>query len=78
MNRRPIFNLLKQTLRSSSTSSGLRGQQQPTKVMTSLHHYPKIDAMSLVAQDLEALWPNIHKELEDELKCDIELGNMAK
>ena len=46
--------------------------------MPTHHQYPKVDAMSLVAQDLNAMVGEIHQELQDELKTDIELGEMAK
>ena len=78
MNRRQIFNLLKQTLRSSSTSSGLRSQQQPTKAVPAPRSYPKIDPYALVTQELSSMVPEIHQELNDQLKSDIELGDMAK
>lgn len=81
MIRRQLFNILRQELRSSrssSTSTGLRGQHQPTKVMPVLHQYPKIDPMSLVGHDLSQMVGEIHQELDDELKSDIELGQMAQ
>jgi len=77
MIRRQLFNVLRQELRSSSTSSGLRGQHQPGKVPV-LHQYPKIDPMTLVGHDLSQMVGEIHQELEDELKSDIELGQMAQ
>jgi len=77
MIRRQLFNVLRQELRSSSTSSGLRGQHQPGKVLV-LHQYPKIDPMTLVGHDLSQMVGEIHQELDDELKSDIELGQMAQ
>jgi len=77
MIRRQLFNVLRQELRSSSTSSGLRGQHQPGKVPV-LHQYPKIDPMTLVGHDLSQMVGEIHQELDDELKSDIELGQMAQ
>ena len=65
-------------MRPSSTSSGVRGQHQPTKIMPVLHQYPKIDAMSLVGPELDEMVGEIHKDLDEELKNDIELGQMAK
>merc|ERR1712241_1539017 len=78
MIRRQVFNILRQNLRPSSTSTGVRGQHQPTKVMPVLHQYPKIDAMSLVGPELDEMVGEIHKDLDEELKNDIELGQMAK
>lgn len=75
---RTIGQVLRHNLRSSSTSSGLRGQQQPTKVMPMKHSYPKIDPMTLVGSDLNAMVGEIHQELQDELKNDSQLGDMAK
>ena len=40
--------------------------------------YPKVDAISLVASDLDAMVANIHKELETELKIDSDLNAMSK
>jgi len=77
MIRRQLFHVLRQELRSSSTSSGLRGQHQPGKVPV-LHQYPKIDPMTLVGHDLSQMVGEIHQELDDELKSDIELGQMAQ
>ena len=76
MNRRLLTSLLKQSWRSSSTSSGLRGQQQPTQAIT--HQYPKVDPRALVSSELNALVGDMHKELDDELKIDCELGAMSK
>jgi len=78
MNRRQIFRLLTTSLRSSSTSSGLRGQQQPTKAVPTTHQYPKMDPHALMAGDLDAMFGEIHQELNEELKSDLELGDMAK
>ena len=76
MNRRLLTSLLKQSWRSSSTSSGLRGKQQPTQAIT--HQYPKVDPIALVSSELNAMVGDIHKELDDELKNDSELGAMSK
>merc|ERR1711963_1274081 len=46
--------------------------------MPVLHHYPKIDPMSLVGHDLSQMVGEIHQELDDELKSDVELGQMAQ
>jgi len=78
MIRRQVFNLLRQNLRPSSTSTGVRGQHQPTKVMPVLHQYPKIDAMALVGPELNEIFGEIKKDLDEELKNDIELGKIAK
>merc|ERR1712223_2246211 len=78
MIRRQVFNLLRQNLRPSSTSTGVRGQHQPTKVMPVLHQYPKIDAMALVGPELNEIFGEIKKDLNEELKNDIELGKIAK
>ena len=78
MIRRQVFNLLRQNLRPSSTSTGVRGQHQPTKVMPVLHQYPKIDAMALVGPELNEMFGEIKKDLDEELKNDIELGKIAK
>ena len=75
MHRRILTSLLKHGSRSSSTSTGLRGQQQPTSKAVS--QYPKVDALTLVADDLNAMVGEIHEELQTELKSDIELGKMA-
>ena len=75
MHRRILTSLLKQSSRSSSTSKGLRGQQQPTSKAV---QYPKVDALTLVSEDLNAMVGEIHDELQKELKSDIELGKMAK
>jgi len=76
MNRKLLTSLLKHSWRSSSTSSGLRGQQQPTQAIT--HQYPKVDPIALVSSELNAMVGDIHKELDDELKNDSELGAMSK
>ena len=73
LHRRILTSILKHGSRSSSTSTGLRGQQQPTKAV----QYPKVDALTLVADDLNAMVGEIHEELQKELKSDIELGKMA-
>lgn len=78
MIRRQLLNLVRQELRSSSTSSGLSGQHQPGKVLPVKHQYPKIDPMSLVGHELSLTFANGRKELDDELKSDIELGEMAQ
>lgn len=77
MNRKLLTSLLKQSLRSSSTSSGLRGQQQPTQAIP-LHQYPKVDPIALVSSDVNAMFSEIHKELEGELKIDSEIGEISK
>jgi len=78
MIRRQLLNILRQELRSSSTSSGLRGQHQPGKAMPVLHQYPKIDPMSLVGHYFSELTTEIHQELDDQLKSDVELAKMAQ
>ena len=77
MHRRILTTILKQSaVRSSSTSSGLRGQQQPTS--KAAVQYPKVDALTLVSDDLNAMVGDIHQELQSELKSDIELSEMSK
>ena len=66
----------RQSARSSSTSTGLRGQQQPTS--KAAVQYPKVDALTLVGDDLNAMVSEIHDELQSELKSDIELSEMSK
>ena len=78
MIRRQLFNLLRQEMRLSSTSTGLRGQHPITKDTPVLHQYPKIDPMTLVGNQLDEMVGEIHQELEDQLKNDIELGKVSK
>ena len=40
--------------------------------------YPKVDALTLVGDDLNAMVGEIHDELQSELKSDIELSEMSK
>jgi len=77
MRRDKILQILATSLRSSSTSSGLRAGQH-TKVLPIKHQYPKVNAVELVSQDLNAMVGEIHQELNDELKTNIELGEMAR
>ena len=77
MNRRLLTSIFKQSWRPSSPSTGLLGQQQPTQAIP-LHQYPKVDPIALVSQDLNAMVGEIHKELDDELKNNSELGAMSK
>jgi len=65
-------------MRLSSTSTGLRGQHPITKDKPVLHQYPKIDPMTLVGNQLDEMVGEIHQELEDQLKNDIELGKVSK
>ena len=75
---RQLFNMLRQEMRLSSTSAGLRGQHPMTKDKPVLHQYPKIDPMTLVGNQLEEMVGEIHHELEEQLKSDIELGKVSK
>lgn len=77
MHRRILTAIVRrQNVRSSSTSTGLRGQQQPTS--KAAVQYPKVDALTLVGDDLNAMVGEIHDELQSELKSDIELSEMSK
>ena len=77
MHRRILTAIVRrQNVRSSSTSTGLRGQQQPTS--KAAVQYPKVDALTLVGDDLNTMVGEIHDELQSELKSDIELIEMAK
>lgn len=77
MHRRILTAIVRrQSARSSSTSTGLRGQQQPTS--KAAVQYPKVDALTLVGDDLNAMVSEIHDELQSELKSDIELSEMSK
>ena len=77
MHRRILTAIVRrQNVRSSSTSTGLRGQQQPTS--KAAVQYPKVDALTLVGDDLNAMVGEMHDELQSELKSDIELIEMAK
>ena len=77
MHRRILTAIVRrQSARSSSTSTGLRGQQQPTS--KAAVQYPKVDALTLVGDDLNAMVGEIHDELQSELKSDIELSEMSK
>merc|ERR1712029_1207448 len=78
MIRRQIFNLLRQELRMSSTSTGLRGQYQTTKAKPLSHQYPKVDAISLLGHEFDELVGDIHKELDDEYKDITELVEVSK
>ena len=78
MIRRQLFNLLRQEMRLSSTSTGLRGQHPITKDKPVLHQYPKINPMTLVGNQLEEIFCEIHQELKDQLKYDIELGKVSE
>lgn len=77
MHRRILTAIVRrQNVRSSSTSTGLRGQQQPTS--KAAVQYPKVDALTLVGDDLNTMVGEIHDELQSELKSDIELSEMSK
>ena len=77
MHRRILTAIVRrQNVRSSSTSTGLRGQQQPTS--KAAVQYPKVDALTLVGDDLNAMVGEMHDELQSELKSDIELSEMSK
>ena len=64
--------------RSLASSAGLKGQQQPTKAVPSTPKYPKVDAKSLVSEELNQMVKEIHQEFDKELETDSELGKMAK
>ena len=49
-----------------------------TKDKPVLHQYPKNDPMTLVGYQLEEMVGEIHQELNDQLKNDIELRKVSK
>ena len=78
MIRRQLFNLLRQEMRLSSTSTGLRGQHPMTKDKPVLHQCPKLDPMTLVGNQLEEMVAEIHQELNGQVKNDSELGKVSR
>ena len=75
---RQLFNMLRQEMRLSSTSAGLRGQHPLTKDKPVLHQCPKIDPMTLLGNQLEEMVGEIHQELNGQLKNDSELGKLSR